>query len=390
MTPSDEHTNDLLEYTGDEEDPFTLERYQDAWRDAASLQHLQNSSAQGCSHPTAPTTPPPPPLPPTAPSFSSRLTPQMGINALKMIPEAKIFKNVDTKRNEDSCGKSQGPKLEGLGSLSPKVNLLDLHISRKHKRTASGGLAVTDIQSAKSVESPNLSPRQSREGSQSPKGIRLDLHLSRKHKRTPSSSHGGGFDVHHNKQFDSPNHSSRPTSARTDAESQSPRGYFLDMHIGRKHRRSSSSGQPSSEYAPKQMETSNISSETSPRDHSPLSEKKLIGFLKSHNPFAALQSLSPGQSHRPRNHHSATTDDECSPDQSHPSSPTYSADVNYHCHAKHSSETGRRLSSLQHQSAPSTPSKTLYRYSTDLTGRPVRPRSIVVDGEMTEEGYWNI
>lgn len=369
--------DDLLEYTGDEEDPFAFERYVDIWRDSPRSQ----AASQGYPQPSGPATPP-------AGSSFSRLTPQMGINALKMIPEAKIFKGADSRRADDTSLRPISAKQEG-GSQSPKGHLLDLHLVRKHRKSPTGPQVGND---AKAGDSPCVSPRQNKEvGSQSPKGILVDLHMARKHRRTPSGG-PAGFDLHYSKSGDSPNLSFRAGgSNKQESGSMSPKAHFLDLHLGRKHKRTPSGGQSTLEsHLHKPGESPCLSSESSPRDHSPSSEKKLIVFLKSHNPFTALQNLSPSHSHRPRTQHAVTTDGDGSLDSSDPSSPCHSVDVRYPGHTRHSSDSGRRFSALQHQSAPSTPSKVLNRYSADLSGRTIRPRSIVVDGHMMEEGYWDI
>ncbi|XP_069947453.1 hyccin isoform X2 [Cherax quadricarinatus] len=366
--------DDLLEYSDDEEDPFALERYVDISRDATLTQ--TQLATQGHVQSSGPSTPP------VGPSFS-RLPPQMGINALKMIPESKFLKNSDSRRTDDSCTRSSSTKQEG-GSQSPKAHLLDLHIYRKHKRTPSGGPGANDHHSTKSGGSPGLSPRQNKEGSQSPKGIRLDLHLARKHKRAPSSS-PATFDAQHSKPGDSPNLSSRSFNVKQEGENQSPKGNFLDLHLNRKHKRTPSGGQGGTEFSSKPGDSPSLSAELPVRDHSPSSERKLICFLKSHNPFITLQNLSPGASHRSRLHQSTAVDEEGSLNGSGTSSPPTYIDLKYLGLSRHSSDNGQKFSPKHHQSAPSTPSKVLHRHSADK-----RPRSIVVDGHMVEETFWNI
>lgn len=371
--------DDLLEYTGDEEDPFALERYVDINRDATLTQ--TQLPTQGHTQSSGPVTSS------AGPSFS-RLPPQMGINALKMIPESKTLKNSESRRTEDSGTRPSSAKQEG-GSQSPKTHLLDLHLCRKHKRSSSGGSGTND-HSMKSGGSPSLSPRQNKEGSQSPKGILLDFHLARKHRRMPSGSTGAA-DMQHSKPGDSPNLSSRSSNVKQEGGTQSPKGHFLDLHLNRKHKRAPSWGQGGPEpQSDKSGDSPSLSSEPQLRDHSPSSDKKIIFFLKSHNPFVALQSLSPSPSHHPRAHQNLAIDEESSLDGSNASSPSQNTNVKYPGHARHSSDTGHYFSPLQHQSAPSTPSKVLNRHSVDLSGQPVRPRSIVVHDHMMEEGFWDI
>ena len=353
--------DDLLECTGDEEDPFALDRYVDVSRDPTFGHTLQAS--QGHTH-----SPGPPSQPVT--SSSSRHTPQMGVTALKMIPESKVLKSPECRRFSDrpSSGKQEA------GSQSPKSHLLDLHMGRKHKRVPSGGQGTGEHMN-KCNESPSMSPRLNREGGQSPKGIRLDF--SRKHKRSLS-------ETQHNKLGDSPNLSSRPSSARVEGASHSPKGNFLDIHINHRHKRSSSGGQGAVDYIADKLGVSPAtSSEQLPRDSSPTSDKRFISFLKTHIPFVNSQIQSTVNS-RPQNSSNSAAEEEA------PDTPPKGVSMRHSGHVRHSSESAERGTGQQHQSAPSTPSKVVNRHSADLSGQSLRPHSVVVDGHRLQEGLWDL
>ncbi|KAK3862587.1 hypothetical protein Pcinc_022926 [Petrolisthes cinctipes] len=348
--------DDLLEYTGEEDDPFALERYMDP-----TLPHtLPSAQSSG---------PATPPL-----SGQARLTPQMGVTALRMIPEAKTVRQA-----------------EEAGTSSPKTHLLDLHhLTRRHKRSSSsGGPGAPDSR----AESPVPTPRSSgREGSQSPKGIRLDLHLARRHKRTTSGSPG----VSAAGAGESPGPPSRPASARVETGTQSPKAnHFIDLHLNRKHKRSSSGGQGMGD-PPFTLGTDSPPATDQQHENSPSnSDKKIIFFLKSHNPFSNRPGLNPHNAHtRSRASPVLGNDDDGSMGgsrgSSRASSPSRSNYFRYPGQAqRHSYDLGQpRLP--QQQSAPPTPSKVLSHHSGDLATRPARPRSIVADGRSGQEEYWDL
>lgn len=359
--------DDLLECTGDEEDPFALERYVDVSRDPTFGHTLQ--SVQGHTHSPGPASQP-------ASSSSSRHTPQMGVTALKMIPESKILKSPELRRFGDQSGRPSSAK-QDTGSQSPKAHVLDLHLGRKHKRVPSGGQG-TGEHTNKSCESPSMSPRQSREGTHSPKGIRLDLHIARKHKRSLSGSQSGS-DTQNNKSGDSPSLSGRPSSARAEGAAHSPKGNFLDIHINRRHKRSSSGGQSTVDFVCDKFGGSPAtSSEQLPRESSPTSDKRFISFLKTHIPFVNSQAQPAGL------HLQSQASARSALEEEHPDIHSKNASMRHTGHIRHSSDSG------QHQSAPSTPSKMQNRHSADLSGQSLRPRSVVVDGSRIQEGLWDL
>lgn len=365
--------DDLLECTGDEEDPFALDRYVDVSRDPTFGHTLQ--PIQGHTHSPGPASQP-------ASSSSSRHTPQMGVTALKMIPESKVLKSPESRRFGDPSCRPSTARQE-TGSQSPKTHLLDLHLGRKHKRMPSGGQGTGEHMN-KSSESPSMSPRQNREGPQSPKGIRLDLHIARKHKRSLSGSQSAS-EAQHNKSGDSPNLSCRPSSARAEGATHSPKGNFLDIHISHRHKRSSSGGQGTVDFVSDKFgDSPATSSEQLPRDSSPTSDKRFISFLKTHIPFVNSQAHSTGLNLRfqasPSN----------APEEEAPDFPSKSVSMRHSGHVRHSSDSGQRGITLQHQSAPSTPSKVQNRHSADLSGHPLRPHSVVVDGSRVQEGLWDL
>ncbi|MPC38816.1 hypothetical protein E2C01_032332 [Portunus trituberculatus] len=365
--------DDLLECTGDEEDPFALDRYVDVSRDPTFGHTLQPS--QGHTHSPGPASQP------ATSSSSSRHTPQMGVTALKMIPESKVLKSPESRRFGDSGSRSSSGKQES-GSQSPKTHLLDLHLGRRHKRVPSGGQGSGE-HANKSSESPNMSPRQNREGAQSPKGIRLDLHITRKHKRSLSGSQSGS-ETQHNKVGDSPNLSSRPSSARVEGSTHSPKANFLDIHLNHRHKRSSSGGQGMVDFVSDKFgDSPATSTELLTKDTSPTSDKRFISFLKTHIPFVSSQTQSAGLNFRSQASPSSAPEEEA------PDAPPKSVSTRHSGHVRHSSESGPGQT-LHHQSAPSTPSKMANRHSADLSGPPLRPRSVVVDGNRFQEDLWDL
>lgn len=360
--------DDLLECTGDEEDPFALDRYVDVSRDPTFGHTTQPS--QGHTHASGPATQP------TAASSSPRLTPQMGVTALKMIPESKAIKSPETRRSGDSGSRPASAKQEAV-SQSPKGHLLDLHLGRKHKRTPSGSQCVGEHHTNKSGESPNMSPRQGKEGAQSPKGIRLDLHITRRHKRSLSCTQAGS-EAQHSKAGDSPNMTARVPSGRT--EGASPKGNFLDIHGNHRHDRFSSGGQGTVDSAIDRFcESPATSSEQLAKDASPTSDRKFLSFLKTHIPFVSSPAQSPGINLRCQGFPNTTPEEEA----------PRSGPLRHSGHVRHSSDLGR-TTAFHHQSAPPTPSKMQNRLSADLSGPPQRPSSIVVDGNRVQEGLWDL
>lgn len=364
--------DDLLECTGNEEDPFALDRYVDVSRDP-SFGHTTQPS-QGHTHAPGPA------AQPAASSSSTRHTPQMGVTALKMIPESKIAKSPETRRSGDVSSRSSSAKQE-TASQSPKGHLLDLHLGRKHKRTPSGGQGMGEHFTNKPGESPSMSPRPGRDGAQSPKGIRLDLHIARKHRRSLSGTQAGS-EAQHSKPGDSPNMPSRASSGK--AEGASPKGNFLDIHINHRHGRFSSgrqgTGDPASD---KFCESPATSSEQLARDTSPTSDRRFISFLKTHIPFVSSPAQSPGINLRPQAFPNSASEEEA------PITPPKCGTMRHSGHVRHSSDSGR-TTALHHQSAPPTPSKMQNRHSADLSVPPLRPRSIVVDGSRVQEGLWDL
>lgn len=364
--------DDLLECTGDEEDPFALDRYVDVSRDP-TFGHTTQSS-QGHTHAPGPT------AQSTASSSSTRHTPQMGITALKMIPESKVVKSPETRRSGDSGSRPSSARQE-TGSQSPKGHLLDLHLSRRHKRTPSGGQGVGEHHTNKPGESPSMSPRPGREGAQSPKGILLDLHIGRKHKRSLSGSQAVS-EAQHNKPGDSPIIPTKVPGGK--AEGVSPKGNFLDIHINHRHGRFSSGGQGTADNAlGKFCESPATSSEQLARDASPTSDRRFISFLKTHIPFVSSPVQSPGINLRPQAFPNSAPEEETL------NTSPKSGSLRHQGHVRHSSDSGR-ITALHHQSAPPTPSKMQNRHSADLSAPPLRPRSIVVDGSRVQEGLWDL
>lgn len=365
--------DDLLECTGDEEDPFALDRYVEVSRDPTFGHTTQ--PGQGHTHAPGPATPPTAAASSSS-SASARHTPQMGITALKMIPESKAVKSPETRRSGDSSSRPSSARQEA-GSQSPKGHLLDLHLGRKHKRTPSGGQVAGEHHTSKAGESHSMSPRPGREGAQSPKGIFLDLHIARKHKRSLS-----GSEAQHNKPGDSPNVLSRAPGGKT--EGVSSKGNFLDIHLNHRHGRFPSGGQGTADSASgKFCESPATSSEHLAKDASPTSDRRFISFLKTHIPFVSSPSQSPGINLRPQAFPCSTPEEEA------PSSSPKKGAQRQPGHVRHSSDSGR-ITALHHQSAPPTPSKMQNRHSADLSAPPLRPRSIVVDGSRIQEGLWDL
>ncbi|KAG0729807.1 hypothetical protein GWK47_029592 [Chionoecetes opilio] len=345
--------DDLLESTGEEEDPFALDRYVEVIRDPTFGHTTQHT--QGHTH-----------TPGTASASASRHTPQMGVTALKMIPESKVLKTPESRRSAEPGGRPSSARRDSGGSPSPK-GLLDLHhLGRRHKRSG---------------ESPGMSPRLGREGAQSPKGIRLDLHLTRKHKRSSSGSQTQA-EAQHGKAGDSPNLSCRPASARV--EGAPPKGNFLDIHINHRHKRSSSGGQGTGDFVPDKFgDSPAISSEQLPRDSSPTSDKRFISFLKTHIPFVGSQAQSAGPSPR------APACPSPAPEEAAPDAPAKGVATRHQGHIRHYSDCGQTAASLQ-QSAPATPSKAHNRHSADLSGHALRHHTVVVDGNRLQERLWEL